>query len=116
WEAAWRALLPTGLRLLLFAETDRPTPLSGSLSGSALRPLALVALGDELRPEAGRVLEALAAQGIAFKILSGDNPDTVRATVRHLNLPLAKDPVASGDELSGAADPSDLICQRSVFG
>ena len=49
-----------------------------------MRPLALVALSDELRPEAGAVLEALAAQGIRFKILSGDNPETVRATVGHL--------------------------------
>jgi cation-transporting ATPase E len=116
WEAIWRALLPTGLRLLLFAETDRPVPLAGSLAGAALRPLALVALSDELRPEAGRVLEALAAQGIAFKVLSGDNPDTVRATVGHLRLPLAHEPVVAGDDLARAEDAAALIAGRSVFG
>ena len=46
-----------------------------------LRPLALISLGDELRPEAARVLENFAAAGIALKVLSGDNPETVRATV-----------------------------------
>src|SRR5262249_351127 len=89
WETAWRALLPTGLRLVLCAETDRRAPREGALAGAALRPLGLVALSDELRSEAGQVLEALAAQGIAFKVLSGDNPDTVHATVGHLRLPLA---------------------------
>jgi cation-transporting ATPase E len=116
WETAWHALLPTGLRLLLFAETDRPAPLSGSLAGSALQPLALVSLSDELRPEAGRVLEALAVQGIAFKVLSGDNPDTVRATVGRLRLPLAHEAVVAGDELARAADRAAFAAGHGVFG
>jgi cation-transporting ATPase E len=118
WEAAWRELLPTGLRLLLFAEApaaDVP-PLGTALAGVRLRPLALVALSDELRPEAGLVLEALAAQGIAFKILSGDSPETVRATVGRLRLPLAQEPVVSGDELAAAPDRAGLIEARCVFG
>jgi cation-transporting ATPase E len=76
----------------------------------------LIALSDELRPEAGDVLEALAAQGIAFKVISGDNPETVRATVAHLKLPLAHDPVVTGDLLAGAPNKAELIDQRSVFG
>lgn len=81
-ESAWSALLPTGLRLLLFAEVedrDRPDQgFRGSLEGFTLRPLALLALSDELRPGAREVLRLLARQGIDFKIISGDNPDTVR--------------------------------------
>jgi cation-transporting ATPase E len=110
--AAWRDLLPTGLRLLLFAEAASP-PVTGSLAGRALRPLALVALSDELRPEAGAVLQALAAQGIRFKILSGDNPETVRATIAHLKLPLAREPVVTGEQL--AIHPN-LIREAGVFG
>ncbi len=112
----WRELLPTGLRLLLFAEGDPGPPFAGSLGGQSLRPVALVALSDELRPEAGAVLEALAGQGIAFKVLSGDHPETVRATVAHLNLPLAREPVVTGDELASAADPGAVIARSSVFG
>src|SRR5207302_8173750 len=108
-EAAWRELLPTGLRLLLFAEAHGwAQPFRGALTGAALRPLALVALSDALRPEAGAVLEALAAQGIAFKILSGDNPETVRATVAGLRLPLASEPVVTGDELASAPNRAEL--------
>jgi cation-transporting ATPase E len=111
-------LLRTGQRLLLFAEAGAPWPeaFNGSLDGCSLSPLALVALSDELRPEAGAVLEALAGQGIAFKIISGDNPETVRATVGHLDLPLAREPVVAGDELAKADDARHLIQSRSVFG
>jgi len=116
WEQAYSQLLPTGLRLLLFAEATRWRPFEGTLDGFQLRPLLLVALSDELRPEAGQVLEALAAQGIDFKVISGDNPATVRATVSHLNLPLAHDPVVTGDDLAAAANPADLIARRGVFG
>jgi magnesium-transporting ATPase (P-type) len=124
WEAAWAELMRTGLRLLLFAEapgSGAPARFNGSLRGFALRPLALVALSDELRHEAAGVLKELAAQRIAFKIISGDNPETVRATVaplaREAGLPsLVEAPVVTGAELEGAADRTALIDARSVFG
>jgi cation-transporting ATPase E len=124
-ESAWRELLPTGLRLLLFAEARGAgtknvkanfPPFRGTLQSFTLRPLALVALSDELREEAGAVLQALAGQGIDFKILSGDNPETVRATVHNLELPLAHEPVVTGDELAASPEPARLIRTRSVFG
>lgn len=107
-----------GLRLLLLTEAEASLSLSErtALPDVPLRPLALVSLSDELRPDAGEVLEALHAQGIAFKVVSGDNPATVQGTVSHLNVPLARDPVISGDELARAADPDRLILERSVFG
>lgn len=105
-----------GLRQLLFTEATtipRPT-FGGSLDGFRLRPLAVVALGDELRPEAADVLRQLADQGIRFKILSGDNAATVAATVAPLGLDPG--PVVAGSDLEAAADPADLIATRSVFG
>ena len=115
WEERWQELRGTGLRLLLFAESARCVPFNGTLDGFPLRPLALVALSDELRPEAPAVLEAFAGQGIRFKVISGDNAETVRATVSHLKLPLASEPVVSGDQLSGP-QREELIGTRSVFG
>jgi cation-transporting ATPase E len=115
-EAAWRKLLPSGLRLLVLADSDYRAAFSATLEGITLRPLALVALSDELRPEAATVLTELSRQGIAFKIVSGDNPETVRATVGGLDLPLAREPVTSGAELATAHDPEELIASRSVFG
>jgi cation-transporting ATPase E len=115
-EAAWCELLATGLRLLLFAEANGSARFNGSLQGFVLLPVALVALSDELRAEAPAVLEALATQGIRFKILSGDNPETVRATIAHLRLPLAHEPVVSGAQLADATDAAALIRERGVFG
>jgi cation-transporting ATPase E len=111
-EAAWRGQLTTGLRLLLFAEVRGAGPFGGSLDGFTLRPVAVVGLGDELRPDAAEVLAALAGQGIRFKIVSGDHPETVRATVARLDPPLARERVVSGDEIGS----EDVIRERDVFG
>lgn len=118
--------ISAGVRVLLFAEAVGPPerPFAGSLDGFILRPLALIALGDELRPEARPVLEDLANQGIRFKILSGDNADTVRALIAPLttgtNAPalkaLLESPVLSGDELAAAPEAGELIRTRCVFG
>jgi len=106
----------TGEREQMPAFTPGANAPGSLLPVAAIRPLALVCFGDELRPEAGKVLEALYAQGIQFKIISGDNPETVRATVSQLNLPLSRDPVVSGEDLAGAANADELIRTHSVFG
>jgi cation-transporting ATPase E len=125
-EASWQTLMKTGLRLLLFAEGLDPgnEPFRGTLEGYRLAPLALLGLSDELRPEAGRVLELLAGQGIEFRILSGDNAETVRATVEPLGRSsaapalhaLASGPVVTGAELAAATDTAEIVRTRSVFG
>jgi cation-transporting P-type ATPase E len=126
-EDVWRQLMPTGSRLLLFAEVlgQEEQPFNGSLEGFVLRPLAFLALRDELRPEARGVLQMLASQGIAFKILSGDNPDTVQATIAPLAddnaapalLALADQPVVTGAALEAAgAEAGEWIRKRCVFG
>jgi cation-transporting ATPase E len=116
WESAWKELLPTGLRLLLFAESSTPEHGEGLASIEALRPLALIALRDELRPEAVAVLERLSAQDVALKLLSGDNPHTVRATLAGLRLSLGDESVISGEQLAEAGDPDEMIRRHSVFG
>ena len=105
-----------GKRVLVFAETVGQSCFEGDALPVPLRHLAVIVLADELRPEAGRVLQALSAQGIAFKIISGDNPETVRATVSHLKLPLALEEVISGPELAKAEDKGNLVEKHSVFG
>ncbi len=80
-------------RLLQTEHPPRPAPLCGSD-----RP------GRRTAPDAATVLQALSAQGIAFKVISGDNPETVRGTVAHLNLPMSREPVVTGQDLANAAD------------
>jgi cation-transporting ATPase E len=116
WESCWNELLPTGLRLLTLAEAPGDKPLIENLTGIGLRPLAVVGLSDELRPEAASVLERLSGQGISFKVISGDHPDTVRATVRQIHLALMDHQVVSGDDLERADDKAALVADASVFG
>lgn len=107
-----------GMRIILLAEGPPDIVLAGlqRLPECALRPLAMICLGDELRPEAGDVLKKLDAQGIRFKVVSGDNPDTVCGTVQHLDMEFTQAPVVSGDQLSASTDPISLIRDRNVFG
>jgi cation-transporting ATPase E len=116
-DAHVRELLPSGLRLLVFAQSTKTgVPLDGALSEGSLTPIAVVALSDELRPDAGDVVNALAEQGIRFKIISGDNPETVHATVRPLGLGFAEETVATGDDFESAADRGAWLEEHSVFG
>ncbi len=114
WDAELGRLRASGLRVLLFAEAAGPL-INGELP-TDIRPTALVALADELRPDAAEVLKALAAEGIAFKVISGDNPLTVRATVAPLDLPMARETVVTGTDFATAADPVAFALRHSVFG
>src|SRR5262249_16847565 len=117
---------PAGLRVLFFAEAigNVPARFNGSLKGFSLEPLALVGLSDELRPEAGGVLRHLAGQGISFKILSGDNPETVKETVSHLGekadeptlRALATAEVVTGAQLEAVSQPEKQIDMACIFG
>ena len=116
WEAEWKGLLPSGLRILLFAESRISRPLTDVLEGHRLRPLAFVCFSDESRPGVENVLENLSRQGIAIKVISGDNPETVRATVGKIWPRIGAEPVVSGSELDAESDPTELIRTRNVFG
>jgi len=72
-----------GMRVLLFAYRAEPAPLNDGDNGvrdpDGLVPLGLVGITDELRPQAYETLTAFAEAGVDLKIISGDNPETVKA-------------------------------------
>ncbi|WP_312887080.1 HAD-IC family P-type ATPase [Actinocrinis puniceicyclus] len=104
----------SGQRVLLLAHADAP-PADGVLPGS-LRPVALVALQERLRPTAAATLEYFAREGVTVKLISGDAPATVAAVARRLNLPGADEP-CDARELSGDPDAlADAMEHRHVFG
>jgi cation-transporting ATPase E len=53
---------------------------------AGMRALGLVALSDQLRPEAAATLAAFRDSGVAVKIISGDDPETVAALARQAGL------------------------------
>jgi cation-transporting ATPase E len=88
-----------GIRTLLFAHGARPAPLGElALADNGLptlppgmKPVAWLGFTDELRPHVGVALQGFRDAGIALKVISGDNPETVAA--------LAKQAGLSGDAL-----------------
>lgn len=128
-----------GLRVLLLARPARPAAgLRGDDGRPALPdlvPVALVALSDELRPGVADALERFAADGVAVKVLSGDDPRTVAALAAQAGLdvgePVDGSAVAeladSGDSADSADNTADntadrraaldaLVARTTVFG
>jgi cation-transporting ATPase E len=83
-------LTDQGLRVLLMAYHPDPTLLQDQGDESNLpngmKPIGLLSLSDELRPEARQTLEAFIKSGVQPKIISGDNPETVYALAKQAGL------------------------------
>jgi cation-transporting ATPase E len=108
-------LAATGARTLLLAHADAgPSGLTAQQLPAGLEPVALLTFAEKVRPDATDTLRYFADQGVAVKVISGDNPRTVGAIARRVGLP-AGDAV----DLRQYTDqpmPDDLIEQGSVFG
>jgi cation-transporting ATPase E len=82
-----------------------------------MRPLGLVTLRDELRPEAREALATFIAAGVTPKIISGDDPETVMALARQAGLgPELK--LLSGPTID-TLDDADLrqaVEETTIFG
>lgn len=115
-ETEWKCLLPSGLRLILFADGFTQFPLAGKLPEVPLRPLALIALRDELRPDVISVLADLAAQGIRLKVVSGDHPQTVQTTVAALGSAFSGKSIITGNEWMAAPNQDSIADNCDVFG
>jgi cation-transporting P-type ATPase E len=109
-----------GLRVLVLARAADPA--AGLRDGDgrpalpALEPVGIVALADELRPGVADSIRRFAAERVALKVLSGDDPRTVAALAAQAGLP-AGEPVA-GTELDALDDAAldRLVARTTVFG
>lgn len=118
-ETKWSALMPSGLRLLVFAEArseETAKTLTTPLAEWRLEPLALVAFEDEIRQKVGAILKSLEKQGIEIKLISGDHPETVNATIQQLHLNFRNKAVMQGEEFATADDRQQIARDFSIFG
>lgn len=103
-------LAAAGDRVLLVARGAPPgTP------GEPARPVALLCLQDEIRPDAAQTLDYLRSQGIVVRVLSGDHPETVARIAHQVGL----DPGVPLDARSlDPAEPgfADTVERTAVFG
>lgn len=75
-----------GYRVLLLAAYASPLE-AGKLDASLVTPLALVLLTGKLRPKAKETFAYFAQQGVAVKVISGDNPATVSQIAQQAGIP-----------------------------
>jgi cation-transporting ATPase E len=82
-----------------------------------LTPLALVALADELRPQAKETIAAFLKMGIQPKIISGDNPRTVAALATQVGFP-ADARMISGLALAqlSTSEFDETVAATTIFG
>ena len=115
------ALAAQGRRVLLLARSARPW--SGDAAEpelpDALEPVALVVLAERIRSDAAEVLRYFTEQGVALKVISGDNPRTVGAVAAAVGVPGV---TGADDAVDGRTLPEDeaelgaVLETASVFG
>lgn len=124
----WEALSPcveewtgNGLRVLVFCHHPDHALLEDKGDESKLpeqmRPVAVLCLSDELRPDARPTLESFVANGVTPKIISGDNPDTVAALARQAGFTV-RGKVVSGMDLAEMPEGAfkQAALEGSIFG
>ncbi|MCW2698856.1 MAG: ATPase, P-type (transporting), superfamily, subfamily [Blastococcus sp.] len=115
-----RGLTAEGLRVLVHARAVGPAaPLRDTNSRPVLpelEPVALVVLADELRPGVTDTLAEFAAQRVAVKVISGDDPGTVAALA--IQAGLFPTPPVNGATLDQLSDPEldHVVADSTVFG
>jgi magnesium-transporting ATPase (P-type) len=78
-----------GRRVLALAAVEAPLPAAAPDAPLPLplRPLGIVVLAERLRSNAAETVAFFAAEEVALKVLSGDNPATVGAIARDVGVP-----------------------------
>ena len=126
-DGAWDRVAPPveeraaqGLRVLLVAHAAEPEPIDDDDAATlpaGMRALGLVVLTDVLRPGAAAILARFIAAGVAPKVISGDDPETVAALARQVGLgPQLR--LLSGPDVDAIHDASlpAIAAQTDIFG
>ncbi len=104
-----------GYRVLLIAQYDGQPDPSAPLEGKRVMPMALALLANKIRPEAPETFNFFAQQGVAVKVISGDNPLTVAEVARKAGVENA-DAYVDAATLKSDADIAAAASQYTVFG
>jgi cation-transporting P-type ATPase E len=120
-RVAANAVAAEGKRVLLLAAA--PVELVGEPEEprlpAGLEPRALLVFAERVRSDAAETLRYFTEQGVALKVISGDNPRTVGAIAVRVGLPGITDPGQAVDARTLPDDPTalaDVLDAHSVFG
>ncbi len=104
----------SGRRVLMLASLDELP--SGDRLTKACEPIALVILGDTVREDAPATLEFFLQQGVAAKVISGDDPETVGAIARRAGVVDAHGVVDARDLPEDGLALVEAVKVGTVFG
>ena len=107
-------LAADGARVLLLGES--PVPPDAENGFTDVRPAALVSIDQRLRPDAAETVAYFLEQGVAVKVISGDNPVTVGAIAAQAGIPLADDPFDARELPAAQEALADVLETHGVFG
>ncbi len=108
------ALAESGLRVLLLSKSN--ATLKDEILPSDLKPAALVILEEKVRPDAATTLRYFDEQGVAIKVISGDNPDTVASVAARAGVANVGEPVDARRLPKDLKSLADIVDERTVFG
>jgi cation-transporting ATPase E len=107
-------LAAKGQRVLLLATSG--AALDGETLPAGLQPTALVLFEEQVRDDAADTLRYFGAQGVALKVISGDNPRTVGAVATRVGVPGADHPYDARALPDAQDELAEVLEQQSVFG
>ncbi|MCU1423177.1 MAG: family hydrolase [Microbacteriaceae bacterium] len=108
-------LAASGLRTLVLAHSPQALDAAAETLPERLSAAVLVTFREKVRPDAAETLAFFAAQGVAVRVISGDNAQTVAAIGRELGLD-------AGDGFDARQLPEDddefarILDENVVFG
>ena len=118
-----KALAGTGKRVLVLAHSNQALDQSENPTlPKDLTAALLVVLAEQVRPDAAQTLDYFKRQGVAVRVISGDNPVTVAAIAAHLGLrnPDGGEPVGVDARTLPAIEDTqalaDALEKHAVFG
>lgn len=118
-----KALAGMGKRVLVLAHSNQALDQSENPTlPKDLTAALLVVLAEQVRPDAAQTLDYFKRQGVAVRVISGDNPVTVAAIAAHLGLrnPDGGEPVGVDARTLPAIEDTqalaDALEKHTVFG
>jgi cation-transporting ATPase E len=106
-------LAASGKRVLTLAASAAP---AGEQLPEPLTAVALVLLEEQIRPDAKETLAYFAEQGVALRVISGDNPRTVAAVAARVGLPGADAPYDARELPDDEDELGEVLETHTVFG
>ncbi|MBS1514761.1 MAG: HAD-IC family P-type ATPase [Bacteroidetes bacterium] len=108
-------------RNLLFGEIKNIQNLDSvksDLSSIEITPLSIVSITDQIRTDVMDAINLFLKNGITFKILSGDAPESVQAVAREIGWDISDDKLITGAELEKYTDEEEFtnaVLEKYIF-